>query len=193
MLQRRFAVLPFMSVAVLALSLFHEVDWPGAQPTPQQLTPLPDLREYDWTRWLVGVWEGYLEDAEGNRTALQQSFEYAAGGRHILTQLRVGEAENPGYFGVGIFSYDPVGGLSSGEWFGMLGDRNSGLGRRDGERWVWDIDRHPRSRVLRVRERVSADEYRMSNTTFQPDGSARVTREVMRRVKAGAGAGSAAQ
>ncbi len=193
MLQPRSATTPLVSVAALTLGLLFAIDWPGAQPTQQQLAPLPDLGEYDWTRWLVGVWEGYPEDADGNRTPLRQSFEYAAGGRLILTQLRVGEADNPGYFGVGIFSYDPTGGLSKGEWFGMLGDRNTGLGRRDGERWVWDIDRYPRARVLRVRERVGEDEYRMTNTTFQPDGSERVTREVMRRVRTGAGSGSMAR
>ncbi len=115
----------------------------------------------------------------------QETFACEIECRYLLTRLRQEVAPGQWYHGAGVFRYDPSG-QSMGEWFGIFGDRNLGLGRRDGERWVWDIHRAGRGRVLRVRERVGPDEYRMTNTSVDADGRTRVTREVMRRVKAGA-------
>lgn len=182
--------LPALDVAVAADGARTDSSeiW-SANPTTsrgaaQTLSALPDLREYDWTHWLVGEWEGWIENAEGDRTPLQQSFEYAADGRHILTRLRVGSEQDPAYFGVGIFSYDPRRGLSTGDWYGMLGDRNYALGRRDGEAWTWDIYRHGRERVLRVRQRLNEHEYQVTSTTITADGDKRVSRERMKRIRA---------
>ncbi len=151
----------------------------------EPLPLLPPLDSYDWTRWLVGEWEGWLEQPDGRRVRQTQSFTFDVDSRFLITRLRQEVASGQWYTGTGMFQYDPASETSVGHWFGIVGDRNIGLGRRDGDRWVWEIQRDGRPRVLRIRQRIGNDEYRMTNTSVAADGTRRVTTEVMRRVKSG--------
>lgn len=137
------------------------------------------VSENDWTRWLIGEWEGWLDDGI-TLTPMRQTFEPTGGGRYVLTQIRIGEGPDA-YEGTGIFGYDVDSGVAYGEWFGSAGDRNDGRGKWEGDRASWEINR-PGRRVLRIRERLGPDRFRVVNESTDLEGRVRRSTEALQRL-----------
>jgi hypothetical protein len=137
------------------------------------------VSDYDWTAWLVGEWQGWFESEEG-RAPLRQTFELAVGGRYLYTEIVMNEGQPGEYRGIGVFQYFPGDGTAYGNWFGAI-QTNDGHARREGDSFIWEIPRLGGT-VIRVRERVSDDEYLVTNTRVV-DGETVTTHERMRRVR----------
>lgn len=140
-----------------------------------------DLSNYDWTRWLVGTWEGICEYDDGQIKKYKHTFEYTLERRWILAKLEIGE-NGAEYKGTGLFWYDPKTGEAVAHWAGILGDSNEGRGKREGDKIIWNFNRLGR-RYHRVFEKINEDEYHAMNTILYPDGRVVRTKETMKRVK----------
>jgi len=149
--------------------------------------PLSD----DWSRWLVGEWQGAGESDTGKGKGVTR-IELALGGQFLISR---GQAEitelNPdylkqhlgatdeeierfrraGYQALEIYTIDPKTGEVIGYLFDNLRCVATGRGKREGFRetveWEWRTGR----KFTRITERVSADRMRITERTPNPNGS----------------------
>ena len=133
----------------------------------------------NWSNWLIGEWEGWRE-TENGKIKLKQSFKEILNKKYILTQMEAGEGKTQ-YKGFGIFWYN-ANNSAEGHWFGGYYDANTGKAKREGEKMIWNIDRFG-SKIVRIRERLSEDEYIVNSIIMNEQGEITKTKEVMIRIK----------
>ncbi len=161
--------------------------------------PLAD----DWTRWMVGEWEGAGTSDAGKGRGVAR-FELALGGQFLICRgeaeitgldpdylkkhMHASDAEierfrRAGYQQLEIYTVDPKTGEVIGFLFDSLRCVATGRGRREGSSEIMDWEWRTGHRSTRITERVSADRMRVTERTPHPDGSVMEDRGEMTRVR----------
>lgn len=138
------------------------------------------LRQFDWTQWLVGEWEGTTEGPQGVRP-FKQSFRLSDDGHYVLTEVQFGEGKTA-FRGFGVFQYFPAADSAYGNFFGMDGITNDGWAKRFDDRMVWHLQRGSRT-TTRIRERLGDDAYVVHNYSVRADGTMYQTTERLKRMR----------
>ncbi len=152
---------------------------------------LPHPLTDDWSRWIVGEWEGSGESDSGKGKG-KARIELALNGQFLIHR---GEAEitelNPeylkkhfhasdeeierfkrsGYQSLEIYTIDQKTGEVIGFLFDNLRCVATGKGRREGPKEIIDWEWRTGHKSTRITERVSADRMRIIERTPNPDGS----------------------
>ena len=173
-----------------------------AQPDTRVLFFPPPMAD-EWTKWIVGKWEGAgAGDAgKGRATVL---FELALAGQFLIfrgdseitgldpdylkkhmhaTDSEIDRFRRVGYHSLEVYTIDQKTGEVVGFLFDSLRCVATGRGRREGDRetieWEWQSGH----KSTRVTERVGADQMLVVERTPQRDGSVMEDRGEMTRVK----------
>lgn len=161
--------------------------------------PLAD----DWTRWIVGEWEGTGTGDAGRGRGVGR-FELALGGQFLICR---GEAEiagldpdylkkhmhatdeeierfrRSGYQQLEIYTIDQNTGEVIGFLFDSLRCVATGRGKREDNREIMDWEWATGHTSTRITERVSSDKMVVIERTPNPDGSVMEDKGEMTRVK----------
>jgi hypothetical protein len=167
----------------------------------------PKTLDDDWSRWLVGEWEGSFESSVGKGENWME-VELCLNGEFLITKYRsrapkityehvqhlketMGVSDNDIknmrgsiYKGLEIRTIDPDTGEVFGQWFDNWRPVFSGRSRREGNKeimeWEW-----PKQRVsiIRIIEKVSDDKFVMTGKWTMPNGSVMDDKTEMTRKK----------
>jgi hypothetical protein len=161
--------------------------------------PLAD----DWTRWIVGEWEGGGGGNAGKGRGTGR-FELALGGQFLIcrgaaeitqldpdylkkhmhaTDAEIERFRRSGYQAWEIYTIDQKTGEVIGFLFDNLRCVATGKGKRDGYREVIDWEWRTGHKSTRITERVSADKMMVVERTRNPNGSVMEDKGEMTRVK----------
>ncbi len=152
--------------------------------------PLDD----DWSRWIVGEWEGSGESETGEGKGIER-IELALGGQFLIcrgeariTEITPEQADylrrnmhasdeeierfqRTGYQSLQLFTVDQATGEVVGYLFDSLRCIAMGRGRREGNREVMEWEWATGHRSTRITERVSEDRMAVIQRTPMPDGT----------------------
>ena len=162
-------------------------------------TPLAD----DWTKWIVGEWEGGGGGDEGKGRGTGR-FELALGGQFLIcrgdseitelnpdylkkhmhaTDAEIERFRRSGYQMLEVYTIDQETGEVIGFLFDSLRCVATGRGKREGYReimeWVWRTGH----KSTRITERVSLDKMRVTEKLPFPDGTIMEDKGEMTRIK----------
>jgi hypothetical protein len=171
---KKIALLVF--VACLAVPLVGQEkevtsDIPQAPPAP-----LSD----EWSKWLVGEWEGWSESTYG-RGKERLVVEMGLDGQFVLMQAtsEMGEMK---WSGMAAMTVDLETGEHKGYWVdswrGMYEGRGKLEGNKETMQWTG-----PLVKAIRVVEKVSNDKFVVTEKMTMPDGSIMEGKAEMTRVK----------
>lgn len=161
--------------------------------------PLTD----DWTRWIVGDWEGAgtSDSGKGSGTA---RIELALGGQFLIcrgeakitelnpnylkkhmnaTDEEIERFQRSGYQSLEIYTVDPQTGEVIGFLFDNLRCVAQGKGTRDKGKEIIAWEWHSGHKSTRITERVSDDHMTVTERTPNPDGSVMEDKGDMVRIK----------
>jgi proline iminopeptidase len=177
---------------------------PGAASEPDTRTkffPLP-LSD-DWTKWIVGEWEGGGSGDAGKGRGTTR-FEMALGGQFLIgrgdaqitaldpdylkkhmgaTEAEIERFKRSGYQSLEVYTIDQKTGDVIGFLFDSLRCLATGRGKRQGYREVMDWEWRTGHKSTRITERVSVDKMRIVERTPNPDGSVMEDQGELTRVK----------
>ncbi len=152
--------------------------------------PLDD----DWSKWLVGEWEGTGESDTGQGTGVEH-VEFTLNGQFLIClgearianitpehsaylkrNLHASDAEierfkRDGYQSVQLFTIDPMTGDVVGFLFDSLRCIATGRGKREGNREIMEWEWANGHKSTRITERLSEDRMRVVQRTPMRDGS----------------------
>ncbi len=157
----------------------------------------------DWTRWIVGEWEGAGTSDAGKGRGVGR-FELGLGGQFLIchgeaeitgldpdylrkhmhaTDAEIERFRRSGYQQLEVYTIDPKNGEVIGFLFDSLRCVATGRGRREGNREIMDWEWRTGHKSTRITERVSADKMTVIERTPNPDGSVMEDKGEMTRVK----------
>jgi len=152
--------------------------------------PLSD----DWSKWIVGEWEGSGESDTGQGRGVER-IEFALSGQFLIcrgeariTEITPEQADylrknmhasdeeierfkRSGYQALQLFTVDQTTGEVIGYLFDSLRCMAKGRGKREGNREIMEWEWATGHKSTRITERVSDDKMRVIQRTPMPDGS----------------------
>jgi hypothetical protein len=152
--------------------------------------PLAD----DWSKWLVGEWEGVGESEAGQGRAVER-IEFGLNGQFLISrgeasiiEIAPGQADylkrnmhasdeeierfkREGYASLQLFTIDQTTGEIVGYLFDSLRCIATGRGKRDGNREIMEWQWTNGHKSTRITEKLSEDRMRVIQRTPMPDGS----------------------
>lgn len=152
---------------------------------------LPPPLTDDWTRWIVGDWEGAGESDSGKGTGTAH-IELALSGQFLIhrgeakitelnpeylkkhmhaTDEEIERFKRSGYQSLEIYTRDQETGEVIGFLFDNLRCMAKGRGNREGFKEVMEWEWRTGQRSTRITERVSDDRLVVTEKTPNPDGS----------------------
>jgi len=161
--------------------------------------PLAD----DWTKWIVGEWEGGGGGNAGTGRGTVR-YELTLGGQFLIcrgqgeiteldpdylkkhmhaTDAEIERFRRSGYQALEIYTIDQKTGEVIGFLFDSLRCVATGKGKRDGYREVVEWEWQTGHKSTRITERVSDDKMRVIERTPNPDGSVMEDKGEMTRIK----------
>ncbi len=185
------------SFAFLAVAAALGLAWPlmsqKQEPTRQSKRAmfLPKPLADDWTRWIVGDWEGAGESDSGKGRG-KGHIELALSGQFLIVRSEAEITElNPeylkkymhasdeeierfkrsGYQSLELYTVDQETGEVIGFLFDNLRCLAQGRGKREGFRETMEWQWRTGQKSTRITERVSTDKMRVVERTTNPDGS----------------------
>jgi hypothetical protein len=162
-------------------------------------SPLAD----DWTKWIVGDWEGAGTSNAGKGRGVGR-FELALGGQFLICRgqaeitgldpdylkkhMQASDAEierfqRAGYQQLEVYTIDQETGEVIGFLFDSLRCVATGRGKHEGNREIMDWEWRTGHKSTRITERVSANKMMVIERTPNPDGSVMEDKGEMTRVK----------
>jgi hypothetical protein len=174
-------------------------------PTPQPMFLPPPLDD-EWSRWLVGEWEGTGESDTGQgrgveRIALGLNGQFlVCRGRAEITGMtpdqvtylkqnmhasdeEIERFKRAGYESLQFFTVDQTTGEVIGCLFDSLRCMARGRGRREGNREIVEWEWATGHRSTRITQRISEDKMAVTQRTPMPDGSVMEERGISVRRK----------
>jgi len=164
---------------------------------------LPPVLADDWTKWIVGEWEGTGESDSGKGKGTA-TFELGLSGQFLImrseavitelnpdylkkhmgaTDEQLKRFKRSGYLSLELYTLDPANGEVLAYLFDNLRCIATGRGKREGFRetvdWQWQNGR----KSTRIVQRAGEDRMLLIERTPNPDGSVMEDKGEMRRVK----------
>ena len=164
--------------------------------------PLSD----DWSRWIVGEWEGSGESDTGQGKGVER-IEFALHGQFLIcrgeatiteitpehaaylkrnmhaTDEEIERFKRTGYQSLQLFTVDQTTGEIIGYLFDSLRCIAQGRGKREGNREIMEWEWATGHRSTRITQRISEDKMAVTQRTPMPDGSVMEERGVSVRMK----------
>jgi len=190
--------------AAITLPLMSHSQEPAKEPKRPMFLPPPPADE--WTKWIVGEWEGSGQSDTGHGKGIER-FELALGGQFLISRgeakitkmtpeqasylkknMRASDAEierfqREGYQSMEIYTIDESTGEVVGYLFDSLRCTANGRGKRQGNKetmeWVWATGH----KSTRITERMSDDRMVITQRTPMPDGSVMEEKGESKRMK----------
>jgi len=174
----------------------------AAEPDARVMFFPPPLAD-DWTKWIVGGWEGAGTSDAGKGRGVGR-FELVLGGQFLIcrgeaeitgldpdylrkhmhaTDAEIERFRRAGYQQLEVYTIDQKTGEVIGFLFDSLRCVATGRGRREGHREIMNWEWRTGHKSTRVTERVSADKMRVVERTPNPDGSVVEDKSEMTRIK----------
>ena len=197
--------LSVLAVGCVGTSRPHAVKPSSRTPTEPD-TPvmfLPPALADDWTKWIVGEWEGGGAGNAGKGRGTVR-FELTLGGQFLIcrgqseiteldpdylkkhmhaTDAEIERFRRSGYQAWEIYTLDQQTGEVIGFLFDSLRCVATGKGKRDRYREVVDWEWRTGHKSTRITERVSDDKMTVIERTPNPDGSVMEDKGEMTRIK----------
>ena len=155
---------------------------------------LPPPLADDWSKWIVGEWEGAGESDTGQGKGIER-IEFALSGQFLvcrgearITEISAEQADylkknmhasdeeierfkREGYQSLQLFTIDQTTGDVIGYLFDSLRCMATGRGKREGNREIMEWEWATGHKSTRITERLSDDRMRVIQRTPMPDGS----------------------
>ncbi len=164
--------------------------------TPEAKHPMfnPQPLNDDWSRWIVGEWEGSGESDTGQGKGVER-IEFGLSGQFLICrgEARITEItpehadylkrnmhasdeeierfKRTGYQALQLFTVDQTTGEVIGYLFDSLRCIATGRGKREGDREIMEWEWATGHKSTRITERLSEDKMRVIQRTPMPDGS----------------------
>jgi hypothetical protein len=186
------SLLLLVLVATLALPLMSQEKQTAKEPKRPMFLPPPLADE--WTKWIVGEWEGSGQSDTGHGKGIER-FELALSGQFLISRgeakitkmtpeqisylkknmhasdAQIERFQREGYQSMEIYTIDQSTGEVVGYLFDSLRCTAKGRGKRQGNKEIVEWEWSTGHKSTRITEKVSEDRMVITQRTPMPDGS----------------------
>lgn len=164
----------FLSLPVLA----QEQEAKKSETEMAAMAP-PQPLDDNWSKWMVGEWEGWSESAMG-KSKVWMKCEFGLDGQFVMMEI-TGTMENGmTYKGMGAQTVNPATGEMVGYWIDNWRGMYEGKGKPEGNTltMIWES---PMGKAERTLVKVSDDKFTVTEKFTMPDGSMMESKSEMTR------------